>query len=260
MAVTVTMPVDRLRSQLNQLAIQTNNSTRESQVFDDTTPEERSETPSPTTSLPSMPRTDLQLHFRVSAHDKSQHFSRRYEVWALSNGREAGQAQARYIDRPRLGKMKSKCLAKSLEAFNACDSDGLALALHLFNSDGSLQTKHRAFPWGNELSKGPMLVLGFLLVEREFRRRGVAGLLMSAVIEKARRTKGGLGWVFVKPNVVKADFGEEYSTENELLRRAIEKRAYETAVGFYRSFGFRRVGESMWYCLALDPEHVSRNT
>jgi len=34
--------------------------------------------------------------------------------------------------------------------------------------------------------------------------------------------------------------------------------AYEKAVRFYRSMGFRRIGLSKWFGLAMDKEHASR--
>lgn len=58
--------------------------------------------------------------------------------------------------------------------------------------------------------------------------------------------------MFVKPGVIKDDFvGGECEGEEERL-------AFDRAVRFFRSVGFRKVGCSKWFYLAVDEGHGSR--
>ena len=45
-------------------------------------------------------------------------------------------------------------------------------------------------------------------------------------------------------------------TEAEIT--AITKKHYDRAVTFYRAMGFRKIGFSKWFGLALDSKHSSR--
>jgi GNAT superfamily N-acetyltransferase len=212
----------------------------------------------PTPPLTPPPKKPFEFKWSVQADPKLQHFTRNFILWKItSDKKEAGQAQARYIDRSRLRKLKCRSFSKSVEQLNSSESDGLALALQLFNDNGTIKKSHKLHPWGDELNKGAILILGYLLVEKEFRRQGVARELIEALIEKLRQSKGGVEFMFVKPGVIKTDFEEEQAQKSMEEREKIEQREYDNAVRFYRSVGFRRVGYSKWFCLAVDPEHVS---
>jgi GNAT superfamily N-acetyltransferase len=195
----------------------------------------------------------------VQADPKLQHFTRNFILWKITNDKEeaTGQAQARYIDRPRLQKHKCRSFSKSVKQLNSSESDGLALALELFNDNGTIKKTHKLQPWGDEINKGAILILGYLLVEKEFRRQGIARELIEVLIEKLRHSKGGVEFMFVKPGVIKTDLEEEQAQKSADEREKIEQREYDNAVRFYRSVGFCRVGHTKWFCLAVDPEHVS---
>jgi GNAT superfamily N-acetyltransferase len=215
-------------------------------------------TPPPTPPLIPPPKKLSEFKWSVQADPKLQHFTRNFILWKVTNKeKEAGQAQARYIDRPRIRKLKCRSFSKSVEQLNSSESDGLALALQLFNDNGTIKKSHKLHPWGDELNKGAILILGYLLVEKEFRRQGVARELIEALIEKPRHSKSGVEFMFVKPGVIKPDFEEEQAQKSVDEREKIEQREYDNAVRFYRSVGFRRVGYTKWLCLAVDAEHVS---
>ena len=204
------------------------------------------------------PKKLFEFKWSVQADLKLQHFTRNFILWKITNDKkEVGQAQARYIDRPRLKKLKCRSFSKSVEQLNTSESDGLALALQLFNDNGTIKKCHKHHPWGDEINRGAILILSYLLVEKEFRRQGIARELIEVLIEKLRHSKGGVEFMFVKPGVIKTDFEEEQAQKSMEEREKIEQREYDNAVRFYRSVGFRRVGYTKWFCLAMDPEHVS---
>ncbi|CZR59454.1 uncharacterized protein PAC_09346 [Phialocephala subalpina] len=234
-------------------------------------------TPFPTDGLPPTPPMSPEpsplrpkYEYHIQFDTKLQHWTRNFIVFLIHpfTNRNMGQAQARYLDRAALLSIyKSKkqnpnqrpfCFSKSVELLNDGNSDGLALAQQLFDRDGLLMKRHSMGVWGQELNKGAILILGYLLVKREWRRQGMAGMAIRALIERAKTTKGDVRWMFVKPGTIKEDLELEGKTEGE--KEEIEKKAYESAVRFYRSFGFRRVGYSEWFCLAMDEEHASRKT
>jgi GNAT superfamily N-acetyltransferase len=204
------------------------------------------------------PKKPFEFKWTVQADPKLQHFTRNFILWKISSDKkEASQAQARYIDRPRLKKLKYRSFSRSVEQLNSSESDGLALALQLFNDNGTIKKSHKLHPWGDEINRGAILILGYLLVEKEFRRQGIARELIEVLIEKLRHSKGGVEFMFVKPGVIRTDFEEEQAQKSVEEKEKIEQREYDNAVRFYRSVGFRRVGYSKWFCLAVDPEHVS---
>ncbi|KAF8847931.1 hypothetical protein BDZ45DRAFT_698802 [Acephala macrosclerotiorum] len=210
------------------------------------------------------------LEYHIQFDTKLQHWTRNLVVFLMhpSTNRNMGQAQARYIDRAifvSLFKSKKKQIpnlrpfsfSNSVEHLNEGNSDGLALAQQLFNRDGALMKKHVVGSWGTELNKGAILILSYLLVKRDFRRQALAGKAIQALIEKAKMSKGGVKFIFVRPGVIKEDLDLEGKDDEE--KEQIEKRALESAIRFYRSFGFRRVGYSEWFCFAIDEEHASRS-
>jgi GNAT superfamily N-acetyltransferase len=156
-----------------------------------------------------------------------------------------------------------------MEDLNTCNSDGLAFVTQLFCPKGTLKHKHRSDkhkyvgPWGSELETGGVLVLKYLCVEKEFRRQGMAGMLLDKLVERAKertgkKVKGVVKFVVVFPAVIKEDFEAELVGKTDEEKQEIEKRAYDNAVGFYRAHGSRRIGLSRWFGLVLDPEHRSR--
>ncbi|KAH6703258.1 hypothetical protein BKA61DRAFT_680878 [Leptodontidium sp. MPI-SDFR-AT-0119] len=213
---------------------------------------------SPVSLYPPKIPPEIHLEYEISTNPKLQHFSKKFDVWATLNGTEVGQARARYINRRRLKQLKPLSMSKSLQELNDGDSDALAFTQQLFNDNGTLQAKNIMYPWGNELNKGAVLILSYLMVEKEFRRQGMARILLNAVIEKAKNAKGGLQFMFVRPGAIPADLDD--AIDDTMLseeQAAVAKSIYDTAVRFYRSFGFRRVGHTKWFCLAMDPSHPS---
>lgn len=205
------------------------------------------------------PQPDVVLKLDVESTSKHQHFSREYLLWAIKDGRTAGNASARYIDRSRLKKMKVRSLYKAVETFNGGESDGRNYALDLFYENGQLMDKHKTVgPWGNELSSGAVLILGLIMIDRSSRRQGIARLMLQALIEKAKKAKGGCEFMVVYPGTVPRDVRQEIESRSAEEQEVVMKKAYDNAVGFYRSVGFRRIGLSGWLGLALDEKHPAR--
>lgn len=232
---------------------------------------------------------DFDLTHTLTTCPKTQHFAKTLTVHALhpTNALEAGQIIARYVNLPFLkaslfpAKSKGKAKVKlnsnskanfytSIEELNSCNSDGLAFAKALFCPRGQLLGKHQSSatqylgPWGAELEGSPVLVVKYLFVSRSFRRQGIARLLLASLIAEmeARMTrngsKGKVEHVVVFPAVIKEDFATELEGKTEEEKKEVEEREYRNAVGAYRALGFRRIGLSKWFALAIGEGHVSR--
>jgi len=76
--------------------------------------------------------------------------------------------------------------------------------------------------------------------------------------QRIKKTKkANVKFVVVFPAVIKEGFESELKRKTEEEAAETEKEAYCMALKFYRSQGFRRIGLSKWFGLALDPEHKS---
>ncbi|KAH7389059.1 hypothetical protein BKA64DRAFT_711163 [Cadophora sp. MPI-SDFR-AT-0126] len=210
------------------------------------------------TKIPIAP-SDIQIDCQVSVIPKLQHFCRQFDVYADYDDKEAGQALTSYIDRLPLRVLKPRNFHGSLKLLDT-QSNGHTFALDLCKRDGTLQSKHMIHPWGKEINHGPVLILILLTVRKEYRRQGIAQMLLNAQIAQAKKQRRGLRFMFVKPGVCPDDIAEQVH-DNMSLEETMEvrRRAYAKAVRFYRAYGFRRVGLSNWFCLAMDQEHPSHN-
>ncbi|KAH8590842.1 hypothetical protein B0O99DRAFT_598632 [Bisporella sp. PMI_857] len=209
----------------------------------------------------------FELIHQTHADKKTQHFARTFLVCLVSatdKDLEIGQAHARYLDRSlaplRHSVHKPGNLYQAVEELNEGESDALAFAKDLFCASGSLNSDivKDGGPFGQEMAKGAVLILAYLYVGAEYRRRGLASVLLLELIRKANATKGGLSWMVVKPGVIDcigSDFWMETCGLDEEEKKAVKKEHYDQAVRFYRSFGFRRIARSKWFALSMDPEH-----
>ncbi|PMD13247.1 hypothetical protein NA56DRAFT_665747 [Hyaloscypha hepaticicola] len=208
----------------------------------------------------------LNLTYRLVICTKTQHFSKG----------KAGQIKARYINLPlvKFSMSKSKTTLHSnlysrVQNLNDGSSDSLAFAKAIFCPKGKLKKelfsngKQSLGVWGIELESGAVLILQLMFIEREFRRQGVARLILQSLITRCKETterteEGKIKFVIVYPAVVKEDFEKELEGKTEAEKKETEKGHYEIAVKFYRANGFRRIGLSKWFGLSLGPEHKSR--
>ncbi|KAK0124015.1 hypothetical protein ONS95_009002 [Cadophora gregata] len=203
--------------------------------------------------------SEIQLDCRVLVISKLQHFCRFFDIYADDNDENAGQARTSYIDRLNLKVLQPRNFHGSLERLSS-QSNGHTFALDLCNRDGTLQSRHMMHPWGKEINHGAILILSLFIVEEGYRRQGIAQTLLQAQIAKAEKQKRGLRFMFVKPGVVPDDVERQLYGRTSLEEsRIVKRRAYANAVRFYRTFGFRRVGLTNWFCFAMDPEHPSHN-
>ena len=100
-----------------------------------------------------------------------------------------------------------------------------------------------------------MLIIQYVLVEKEYRGMGAGKVLFDTLLQFAQektKKKGGVGAVFVMPCEVEHDFAEEVAGKSSEEEQAIWKLYYDKAVRFYERLGFIKIGSSRWYVMEVD--------
>lgn len=111
--------------------------------------------------------------------------------------------------------------------------------------------------WGDEFDLGDLLIIDKLFVRPSHRRQGIGHRLVNAMVEKAR-TKYGTFFVIVLATARDELVDHECSITGE-KRDVVYCREEQMVQHFWRSLGFRRVGESGWFALAGDKNHGCHN-
>lgn len=78
--------------------------------------------------------------------------------------------------------------------------------------------------------------------------------MINSLIQKASKIESypPLQHVLVAPGWLRSDVGSEVESKSAREQREIIHRTVDSAIAFYRSLGFRRVGASDHFALSLD--------
>jgi GNAT superfamily N-acetyltransferase len=138
------------------------------------------------------------------------------------------------------------------------------IAFEIFDRYGRLNHDLKNHPirkgtgaWGNELDHGSFFVLEHVIIDDEWRRKGLGTTMVNALIEKSRSGERNPMFTIVSPGWLRADVEKRLRGKNRGEQRDIRFLAVDTATAFYRSIGFRRIGSSSCFGLAQDPSHKS---
>lgn len=203
-----------------------------------------------------------EVNFRIfkSKEEDFEEWLEIIQVRCTANGKDIGSALGRYIHRQRI----KQTFWQSMEEVSHYMSN---LAFETFDRYGYLKKGLKEHPvqrgtgvWGNEMDLGPLFFIEHVEVtDREWRRMGLGRTMVNSLIEKASTTESyvPLQHVLVAPGWLRSDVEPEKAGKSASEQREIIYRAVDSAVGFYRSLGFRRVGASNRFALSLDPNHKS---
>lgn len=181
------------------------------------------------------------------------------QVSCTVKGKEIGSAMGRLIHRERI----KPIFWESMEEPNHYMSN---LAFKMFDRYGRLKKSLKEHPvqrgtgaWGDELDSGPLFFIEHIEVSRDWRRMGLGRKMIHSLIRKATEAElYPLVHHVVTPGWFASDVESEVMVKSVREQREIKLRAVDSAVAFYRSLGFRRVGASNCLALSLDPKHKSR--
>lgn len=138
-----------------------------------------------------------------------------------------------------------------------------ALASDLFDRYGRLQPElydHEIIKgsgvWGKELDHGDLLLFDEVKVDAAYRGRGIGTNLVNAILEKTKKTVSERMGFFAlaSPGFLRGDIPRDDPTATTEAKQD----AMKTALRFWHSMGFRRVGTSAWLAWTDSPGHPSR--
>ncbi|TGO35507.1 hypothetical protein BHYA_0156g00310 [Botrytis hyacinthi] len=121
----------------------------------------------------------------------------------------------------------------------------LTMASVIFDGYGQLQqrwffgTRKGSGIWDARVNIGNFLMIDFVKVEEQYRRRGFAKHMVSGLLYKIRGYRIGISYVFT------------YVGE-------LNGAARRDAIAFWRAMGFKRIGLSHVFCFAMSMDDKSR--
>ncbi|KAF7955214.1 uncharacterized protein EAE97_000473 [Botrytis byssoidea] len=209
-------------------------------------------------------------------------------VHCIVDGKQIGHAFGQYICREEIRRnfwsdMEAPSRELSLIAFELFDRYGY-LNGHLKNHCVQKGTG----VWGSELDFGSLFILEHIEVtEREYRRKGLGQAMVGGLINKAEgllhkpsppstledkmyeemlwfgrnkeRERRAKIHTISMPGCLRHDVEPQCEGKFELEQREINSRAFDSAILFHRSLGFRRIGASSCFGLSCDPNHKSHS-
>ncbi|KAL4877391.1 hypothetical protein BJY04DRAFT_209984 [Aspergillus karnatakaensis] len=201
-------------------------------------------------------------------------------------GKPIGYALARFIYR---GLITADFWGKMDEPSHDLEQ----IAWILFTRYGFLQEKFKSHPvhrgtgaWGSELDDGPLLIIEHVhITDREWRRKGLGRAMVRQLFvdEKKYSEDSSKALEDTSPELVALNYGSiaqyrKLSTVHAILRSGwltsdvepqhvgkskaqiieINHQAVNTAISFFRSLGFRRIGSSSCFGYLFDANHSTK--
>jgi len=182
-------------------------------------------------------------------------------VKCIKDGRVVGTARGRYVDRD-----KNWMRANFWTEMDAASEDLSTIGFELFDRYGRLKEEFKSHivrkgsgVWGDELDLGSFFVIEHLLVNAAWRRKGIGSKLTNTLMSNSRKSSRSPVFMIVLPGVLTEDVNAEMRFKPDREQAEFRSRAIEAAIAFYRFLGFRRVGASLCFGLATDPDHRARS-
>jgi GNAT superfamily N-acetyltransferase len=182
------------------------------------------------------------------------------ELSAMLDGTEVGSCEAKFIRAARVR-------PNFHELMDEPSRDTSRLAIALFDDCGLLRSiyQHGARKgsgvWQDELDEGNILVVEYIRVDTEHRRKGVASKLMGDMINRCRKKCKGF-FAFAEPSALTEEIDRLHQSTGDIEidsqhKADLDRQERTRSFVFFRSIGFRRVGTSSWMAFANDPQHPS---
>ncbi|CAD6439798.1 aad3b2fa-d330-45b3-9d58-17ef114a1167 [Sclerotinia trifoliorum] len=234
----------------------------------------------------------VKLRLFMTKEEEFENWLQMIHVACTVDGQRIGCAFGRYIRREEIrehfwSEMEAPCSDMSSIAFELFDRYGY-LNDHLKNH----YVQKGTGVWGSELDFGPLFLIEHIeITDREWRRKGLGRIIVTAMIEKAQEQQkpqipspteipaekvldeifADMFWhgknrerytklhTISLPGWLHHDVKPLWEGKSELEQRDINYQAVYAAVSFHRSLGFRRIGASSCFGLSSDPDHKSHS-
>lgn len=143
------------------------------------------------------------------------------------------------------------------------------MAGELFNKFGCLLRKFEEHvvqrgtgAWGAEMDVGPLVLLEKIeITDKGFRRKGLGRAMIKVLIQESQAQAHPFRRlpVIARPDWIIDNSFEEAYKRSDRERRATKRQALDSAIAFYRSLGFRRIGSSNYFGFSVDPKHKAHS-
>ncbi|KAF7955213.1 uncharacterized protein EAE97_000472 [Botrytis byssoidea] len=188
-------------------------------------------------------KAQCMLSIHVTKAEQDNKWLDNIRVECSHKGGWVGRAVSRYIHRQGI---KSNFL--NMMESPSCKME--EMANELFIKFGCLLRKFEDHviqrgtgAWGAEMDVGPLVLLEEIeITDKRFRRKGLGRAMVKALIQKSQ---------------AQAHHFRRLHSNRE--RRATKRQALDSAIAFYRSLGFRRIGSSSYFGFSVDPKHKAHS-
>ncbi|KAK6532458.1 hypothetical protein TWF281_006646 [Arthrobotrys megalospora] len=201
------------------------------------------------------------LSFKAFLCDEEEEFQdwmSTIHVEASFDGKVIGSGLGRYVKK---GRIQSN-FRRDMEEPSQDLSD---IAFNLFDRYGRLKSdlKNHAIrkgtgAWGNELDIGSLFIIEYIRIDSDWRRKGVGKRIATDLIEKACAGDRNPSFSLIFSVPLNSELDSVTNGKTKLEAHQIELRASKDVNSFWRSLGFRRIGASEFFGLAVDSTHPSR--
>lgn len=212
-------------------------------------------TPSPTRASSGNPADEeIQLSDAESDRSSVDEFAdyawlEQIDIVAMKGGTQIAACDAKLIRRDHIA-------SRFWSEMDEPTKETSCLAFEVFDRYGRLKRqyyehsfKRGSGVWGPELDSGDILLIESIGVKVQQRRGGIGRRLVQAALAEVR-PKTTRFVALARPGILALDV--EYTDEKSPAES--EARSEK----FFRSLGFRRVGNSRWFAFADDSDHPSR--
>lgn len=187
--------------------------------------------------------------------DEFQEWMQTIHVQCSHEGKYIGGGFGRYVKRNRIRSnfwrdMEEPCQELSQIAFDVFDRYGCLrqdLKSHVVRKGSGV--------WGSELDHGSFFEIEDMFFEKEWRRKGLGTQLVNFLLAKARAGERNPLFTLVIPGWLNRDIRTDIDGKTRKEQQEITGNARNGATAFYRALGFRRIGASYYFGLAVDPHH-----
>lgn len=171
--------------------------------------------------------------------------------------KDIGHAYARLISRNSIRKTFH-------EDIEEASQDSSHLGYELFDRYGCLKleliehcVKKGSGVWGDEVDAGSFLLVETVRVNKDWRRKGIGARLVLNLWRTAKKANPHLQFAFAWATQLNFEVRDQVEGKSKAERDVIFDENEAIAVALFRSVGYRRVGSTVWFCFAADPDHPS---
>lgn len=201
-----------------------------------------------------------QSTFKIFLQEEDDEWARwmkTIHVTCSHEGKEIGRGLGRYVIRDRIRANFWREMEEPCEELSK-------IAFELFDRYGRLKREFKDHPirkgtgvWGTELDLGSFFVIEEMKIDKEWRRNGIGTRIMRLLIAKSQTGGRNPDFVLVAPGWLTRDIEPDLEGKTKLEQHEIKFRVADGVCAFYRSLGFRRIGSSFCFGLAIDPTHAA---